>query len=425
MRDLPRPGRRLIGVVTALAALAAPRALALEQARILPPGARAVGLRLMHARVSERYSAQGNTVPLASPYALDLSFGDYLGLRGEDDETRMFRAFLLSQGGDEKLSLGRVQPRIESHLTVAAPVLSFGLARGWMLALGVPVVRAESALSVDLALGGAFEDLAGKLSSPEINQPEERRLLESEMTSIDSRIATAFARAGYRPQSRWRQQDLGDVQLFARRLLFEDARDTLTLHLGSVLPTGRVKDPDVLLDQGSGDGQWDFQLGLLWDRRILGLGLSANVFGKATAQLPGRRTIRLATEREALRVPKARVNFDPGDLLEAGASLRWQGPAWIQIGAGINVQARAADRLSSGSPVTRLRLLARDKPQSLPFTAQRLLEAELELGLSSLDAFLAQAASVPFESRLGLRRPFAGRDGPRVPWLQWESLFFF
>lgn len=233
------------------------------------------------------------------------------------------------------------------------------------------------------------------------------------------------------PGNRVGQWALGDVELHAALRLLEggaagDATGGLAYQVGAGalvrLGTGTTDDPEVLLDLGTGDGQIDIEGRVFSNVRSGRFGLWSDL--RYGVQRPRTLTRRVGPAELPFvpQVNRATVEWTPGDYLQLELSPRYHFTDELAFTAGYRLFRKGEDGF--------VRLTPAPEPADLaPFptppiftdvlllaegTEERLHEVGAGLVLSTLDAWRAGRASLPFEARFGVRWAAAG-EGRMLP----------
>jgi len=89
-----------------------------------------------------------------------------------------------------------------------------------------------------------------------------KRALITGITGQDgSYLARNLIDNGYKPLQNWSGKGLGDTQLVLKNRSFDADGVAVATQAIVTAPSGRIDDPDNLLDKGFGDGQWDVAVG--------------------------------------------------------------------------------------------------------------------------------------------------------------------
>lgn len=391
-------------------------AQAFENAKVMPKGVSRLNLRLVNTTIREKTDGSGATRPLAKPLSKDLAFRDVLKGEKETLKRELTAGFLLSNGIDEASSLGRFDADLAGRVTVYAPIYSIGVTDRFTLAATLPVY--DAAMNVDLGFvagpgSTAFRDT---LVAGFNNQAEGARDFVSRINDAVGRLENKLVENGYARIEPWRETALGDAQILARYALAKNAPVNMAVMAGAVLPTGRVDDPDNLIDIGFGDGQWDGLLQLSADQPAGQTGFFFNQYARYTAQIEDRQAVRLKTADETIEVPKRTVGRDLGDKVNAGFSVQYEGDQGLTSGAGYNFYRKDKDIYRVDGP-------AKQELQSATF--QRSHELEFSVGYSGVPAFRRGQLAVPFECAVTYKHQVASENLPVTHFVQFETGVFF
>ncbi len=404
-----------VSALTFAALASAPHAAAFENAKVLPEGVRNVDFRTVNASLDEKTDASGKTVPLASPLMQDLTFNKMAS--GESElKGNQLRAFLLNNGFDANLAVGRFTADLKGNLSVVAPVLSYGLTSDLTLAIAVPYYRANTSVKVGFtpnATGQAFLDA---LAKPENNNTAAAREAGLKLNDAVGRLNAKLRDHGFNELNDWSASGLGDITLAAKAKVYERGPLSLATTGGAVAPTGRIDDPDILTDVAFGDGQWDL-FGQVAADEDLGLGFGLNQYAKYTAQLPGTKTVRAATKDESIEVRKVRTRYKLGDKFDGGASLQYAAVLGPLVGVGASYFRKIGDVYRGVDPLVKAKL--EDE------TDQEALNGELQLGYSTVALYQQKRFAVPFEIKATYLKQVASRHIPVTDLAQFDLNLFF
>lgn len=395
-----------------------PAAYAAEDAKVMPAKIRRVTLRYVGTDISEKTDGGFNAVPLSKPLNKALTFNDIL--KGEKDPVKnaLTAGFLTAEGFNAGDAVGYFAADVKTRVQVTAPIFTLGVTPHTTLAVAVPVYRMQTAAEVSFQSNDMGQKFINALSSDYNNQSASAREAAAKLNDAVSRLNTKLTDNGYRTLQNWSGQGLGDTQLVIKNRSFEKDAFALATQATVTAPTGRIDDPDNLLDKGFGDGQWDVTLGAVSEESLAGVveGLSLSQFVRYTDQLPGQRTIRLVTASETIEVPKQRVSFDLGNRLETGAAAMLSTQSGWGGAMGYNYMFKTADRYET-NPDTRS-VLERD-------TIETQHQAEAELVYSGVPAFRRGSIPVPFEVKFAYKRQLSSRNMPVTHQVQIDTGVFF
>jgi hypothetical protein len=389
-----------------------------EDAKVMPAKIRRVTLRFVATDISEKTDGGFTANPLSKPLNKALTFNDIL--KGEKDPVRnaLTAGFLTAEGFKTNEAVGFFAADVKTRVQVTAPVFTLGLTPATTIAVALPVYKMQTAAAVSFRANEMGQKFINALTSDFNNQTSSARDAAAKLNDAVSRLNTKLVDNGYLPLQSWKGQGLGDTQLVLKNRSYESGAFALATQAIVTAPTGRIDDPDNLLDKGFGDGQWDIAVGTAAEQSLSGLveGLSVSQYARYVEQLPARRTLRLVTSSETIEVPKARVFFDLGNRIETGAAaLLATQTGWGGV-LGYNYSYKGSDRYDV--PAETRSVLEKD-------TIETLHQAEAELVYSGVPAFRRGSIPVPFEVKLAYKRQIMSRNMPVSHQIQLDTGVFF
>ncbi len=391
-----------IGIAALGVALLAPNALAFENAKVLPQGVRNVDMRSVTTDVEEKTDDSGSRQPLSKPLAQDLTFGKIA--KGEDElKANQLRAFLLSNGFKEDDVVGSFTADLKGHISVFAPIMSYGVTDDFTLAIAVPYYKAQTSIQVGFKPNATAQAFLNSLAATQNNQTASARDAGDKLNKAVARLNTKLADNGYRDLEDWQGQGLGDITLAGKMRVYQAKRLEVASTNGLVLPTGKTDDPNVLNDLAFGDGQTDLFSQLSLDQP-LNFGFRLNEFGKYTVQLPGKKTVREVTPDESIEVDETNTNFKLGDKVDAGTALTFEPAIGLMAGVGYSYFHKFGDTYREVAFDTKHMLEAHSEQ-----TAQN---AEAMLGFSTVQAYQAGTFAAPMDLKLSYTRQYQSRNMP-------------
>lgn len=382
----------------------------------MPKGVRRVSLRLVNTSIDEKTSPDGERRSLGRPLSKDLTFKDIAKNEANPTKRALTKGYLGYAGYGDTQGVGAFDADVESRVTVFAPIATYGLTDRVTLAVAMPIYNMATSIDAGFrpnATGQAFVD---GLADGWNNQRASASEATAKINDAVRRLNDKLDRNGYRTLENWQETGPGDLQVIAKVRTFDAGLVSNAATLGAVAPTGRVDDPDNLIDKGFGDGQWDLLAGTAFDQPLGATGLSLNQYGRYTWQLPGQRDIRLATEDEAIEVEKRRTTFKLGDKIDAGTSLQYGADFGLTSGAGYNFYHKLADVYDA--PAASKQKLQRD-------TMEQAHQLEVELGYTGVPAYRRGQIPVPFEAKFNYKHQLASRNMPVSHLLQFDAGVFF
>jgi hypothetical protein len=190
---------------------------------------------------------------------------------------------------------------------------------------------------------------------------------------------------------------LGTKYRYFKSPIFEASSKILFM-----LPTGETDNPDNLVDLPLGDGQTDLELTMA--QTYTGINkLDISLAFRTIIQLPDKHEMRVPKDEEDLLPDisqKEILRRDLGDSLETQLSMYWKPSSYVFTRTAYSYTVKSSDRFAGDKDLA-YNLLSRN-------THSRLHQLNLEIGLSTVDTFLRNAAIIPMEIMFGYVRPLAG-----------------
>lgn len=391
------------------------QAYAFEDSKVMPKGIRRLTLRVVNTDINQKTDATGSANELERPLAKDLTFKDIL--KGEKDPVKrqVTAGYLTYENFNTSDSVGSFTADLKGRLTVFAPIMTYGLTEKVTLAAAMPVFNMAMSVGMGFKTNSTGQAFLKSLNNPYNNQTASARDAGDKINNAVARLNTKLVDNGYKPVDNWQANGLGDLQLLSKARVYDGTFVKSALTGGVVLPTGRTDDPDILIDKGFGDGQWDVFFGAAIDEPIADTGLTLNQYAKYTHQLPGQRTVRMVTAEESIEVPKERVRFKLGDKIEAGTAVQMESDLGVGGGVGYNYYRKFGDLYKAGASSS---LLAKD-------SLEQSHQAELELVYSGVPAFRRKEIPVPFETKVSYKRQLASKNMAVTHFVQFDAGVFF
>lgn len=390
-------------------------AAAFDNAKVLPKGVRSVNIRSINTDINETTDARGGKLVLADPLFKDLTFAkiakDETPLKAEQ-----LRAFLASNGLAEGDAVGQFTADLQGHISVIAPIASYGVSDKLTLAVALPIYSAQTSIVMGFRPNETANTFLTALARPENNQTAAARDAADKLNNAVARLNTKLVDNGYRELENWEGQGVGDLTLAAKYRFLSLADLSGATTLGVIAPTGQVDDQDVLNDIAFGDGQWDVFAQLSTDEEIAHH-LVLNQFGKYTVQLPGAKNVRAVSADEQIEVNYDATRFKLGDKLDAGTSVTWEPQFGLITGVGYTYFRKFADLYRDINPDTKFEL--EDGSDQVAHNA------EAVLGYSTVALYQAGVVPVPLELKLSYTRQLYSQNMPVSDLAQIDFSLFF
>jgi hypothetical protein len=305
-------------------------------------------------------------------------------------------------GLTEKLTVGAVAPYLWQRNDVTArldttkanigknPVYQLGVFTG------VPGLEPlDGAPLIPIAVGNLIGLPVQTLSTDEVQQ-----ILGAGL-DINGDGVIDIPGFGFKPIRTWEGQGFGDIDIGLKYQYYKSKEWRLASQFGVRLPTGKVDDPDNLVDRGFGTGAWALLFRLNNDYTgIRNVTLNASV--NYDMYLPDRQTLRVPDDvNRPITANKEKVKRDLGDVVELEASSKWAFTKVFSWSLLYKYGHSFKDRISGGKGFNYKSL-----EDETNYTEHVLVTG---LGYTTLPMFLAKKFPLPLNVALNYRNRFAGR----------------
>jgi hypothetical protein len=398
----------------ALAQLGLSRPSAFENAGMLPDGVRNLRYRYISMPTYDKYDATHNTVPLGNALNKNVSFEDLASGKETKTEQNEARA-LMKNEGVEKLSqiAGRTTGTVSAQVNAHVPVFAYGVNEKWTLGLAVPVIESQVRIETGSVANASFQKFANSLKASKADK------YDTAKRDFARAIAKKLEDKGYKPLEDSDSSDIGDIRFVSKYALSRNSESTFALLTGVTLPTGREKDIDKAVDVPTGDGQYDLDLGFLYDYRFYD-GWVSSVVAAYTWQVQDRLETRIPEEADSLiSADKDLVRRDLGDIFRSQLMLRYDFEVGYFLGSGYLFQYKNKDSYE-GQAYSQQRYGWLEKN-----TQQTMHSAEVAMGWSTINLYRAGKFVAPAEVSLTHSVQFAGKNIAKDAITAFEMALFF
>ncbi|MDD4974369.1 MAG: hypothetical protein PHY93_08445 [Bacteriovorax sp.] len=221
----------------------------------------------------------------------------------------------------------------------------------------------------------------------------------------------------YQPLGKWKATDFGDAELGMMYQLKKWSNAGALINFGTVAPTGRKDNPDILQDIAFGDGQWDafFE----WGGGInLSGDWSLDNWTRYTYQFPYTATVRTPDSSTfPVTANKGEARIKLGNKAQTNLQCNYKlSEQWMTSLAYSFEYTEPTDYKSSN-------------PRSdaiLETDTEKLTHiARLNLGYSTLALYLQKRFFAPISFNLAVQSIFAGKNVPKYERADFEVRLFF
>ena len=180
--------------------------------------------------------------------------------------------------------------------------------------------------------------LVDVLHSEGYNQTEQARAVAGQLNQFIGAMNAKLALNNFQALNNWEGRGVGDTTVAAKYRFVDEALNKFAVTAGVVAPTGRVDDPDHLIDIPFGTGAWAGFSSFIADQYLTN-DLFLNQYAKFTYLAPARKEIRLKTSDEAIEVDK-RGFLSIGSQIDMGASAQYEPSNGAVAGVGYVFSAK-------------------------------------------------------------------------------------
>jgi len=372
--------------------------ISLNTTQVLPKGVRSARVGGVTTMVDSWYDGGSQDVTVASPLIQELSYERLL--RAENDESLKLNieSQLKAKGIPLDTIAGTSLADLNTRVTATIPALAMGVTDSWTLAVAVPVVhtRVDEATSFDSTPGlqKVVDEFAQKGRG-------DTKTIESKLNDV---IATELDNKGYLPLEDREMTEVGDINLISKLRLYNGYSVKWALTNLLVIPTGRTRAINRLIDPAAGDGQWDFGTTSQMAFPITSKFRLLHEVGYLV-QLPDTQDTRIPVSSGEIlsRDVDLGARRDMGDIAHTMFGMMYQPFNFLTLGLGYQAAYKQQDRWQ-GDIVdpSRYELIGQ-------FTEQYMQAAILQVGATSVQAYRAKQFPIPLTANLTYSRAFDGR----------------
>jgi hypothetical protein len=319
-------------------------------------------------------------------------------------------------GAFNELEIGRYQLTPIAEVDVQVFGIGHGVSDTLTVYAGIPFYKAKVNIDFKRTKGNNYQGVATMLSG------EDQGLLTNITNGLpditEGVIQTVLTDYyGLKPLGSWVASGLGDIELGVMKRFYKNRDFGLLAKFGTVLPTGRVDDPDILQDIKFGDGQWDAFL-------EFGGGLKffyfdeLNLSARYTYQFSGEFNLRVPDlEGVSLGSRKTKIIKTPGDKIDVMVNLKKKLSSLFYVD-GTYLFNFIGESKFKGNESYKLNNLIQNK-----FSQGSSLEAKI--GLSTVNSYLQKEFFLPVDFNINYLLQFAGKNTQKVNRIQTELNLFF
>ena len=380
-------------LIIGLGSIFATSGFAVENAKVLPKGARNLDLKSVFTSIHEKSDSIGVYHPIAEPLAKEFTFRKVL--ENEKGINKMLLKSFMQGRFSEDDSLGHFTADMKGNISILAGVLSYGVTEHLTLAIGVPFYQAKMNVKMGFEASPNALRLVEELNTPGNNQPGKSREIAAKITNAVGELNQKLLDNGYQPIQDFSKSGIGDITLAAKYQILNHPHVRLANAAGTIAPTGYAGDSSVPINIPFGTGSWGF-FNTFYIDEPLTQDFWFNQYFKYTYQLPTRKTVRLKTEDETITVPRDDVRHKIGDRFETGISAQYEPSFGLIAASGLSYTRKHGDRYSVDD-LNSKSAIEKDSHDWATYW-------EAKLGYQSIPAFLRKEFPIPFNVTLEMKR---------------------
>ena len=270
-----------------------------------------------------------------------------------------------------------ISPKAEIDVQVFG--LGYGLSKTTTIYFGVPFYEAVVGIDFKRTKGNNYSEISSRLD--ENDQATLVSITNGLPDITEGVIQTVLVdHYGVKPIGKWVASGMGDIEVGFMQQIFSSNEFGSLIKFGSVIPTGKIENPDILQDISFGDGQLDLFM-------EAGVGFSSpfldeiNFSGRYTYQIASQKTYRIPDlEGISLGTRSAQFTEKLGDKIDLMANVKKDVNSifYTQLSLFFNYQGQTVLTGESSDLLNKL-------PSFQETYASNL---ELKLGLSTVENYL-------------------------------------
>lgn len=385
----------------------------------LPKGVRLVALRQVQTTaITGGFDPEGSKNSLA--FNQSLSSKELSEIKGADiyfDELKN-----ISAEAYDKFTTGAYYIDANAQVKVQGIGVAYGVTNRLTAYVSIPYYRADVSMKIKRTEKNNYEQIANILN--ESGDPSDTAYFLNQLTeqlpdADGELLQTVLMRNyGYEPIGDWSGQGLGDIELVGLYRLTDWQQSGLASSFGVVLPTGRVKNPDMLQDIPFGDGQTDLFLEFGGGVSLLDTKLEIDSQIRYTYQFGSTKSLRIPQSSQ-MRFSDKKGDFKEklGNKINYNFSGQYKHRIWLNSILGYEFKNRGDSYFESDYAQAN-QILAEDSHE-----VSHTLKAGLKL--STIDLYKTGKFAAPMSLEFIGRRVFSGENTPQMTRFDLEFRLYF
>ena len=329
----------------------------------------------------------------------------------------------------EKMNFGLIDMNAHVDLHANAFGLAYGLGHGVMIVGTLPIISADVRLNGGYQGTTSVQDTIAALQQRSASLPTRSprmdaliQLLQQLPSPTGGNLQAAIVeKLGYKPVGNWSGGGIGDAEVFAHYRFIDNPHYREAVRLGIDAPTGRVKDPDNLVDIPFGKGNASIFAQTIHDFPIWNEHVTFHAQGKFEYEVPASRTYRLFSDPSVpLSSEKETLDYQRGNRwsLGSGTSLQFFVPG-LKFTAEYEYSGQFRDSVTPGQKAGYDYSILTQRSDMEAHTIT------VGVSFSTVPMFLSKKFPIPCMLGLNYSRVFSGVNADQVEmaYLHFESYF--
>lgn len=405
-------------------------AISAETASILPKKVsrfRVVGVQT--GAVTERLNSNGRIEPITSSLNRSLTAADLAKQNPKlqqlvDGVKKVDKVF--DRNYADSLVTSNLYSNFDLQATQVMPCYEYGISDKWNLGIRIPIVRRVAHASFSASTVNNANAVKNNYRGVDKTGQLDAGLAQLAAMNLDTNYYTQsiFTSKGYDAPHNFESTDLGDIEVGGKYLIRKSTYHVSSIQTGLRLPTGKRKSRTNIFDSGTGNGTWatgaylfnDFYPKANW---IVGTAFKGiyNLPDKYVTAVPRDENDSLPSNlpqdgqvQQVSRVSGMEYNAELSSTLRLFNSsvAPWIAYQWFQHGV---------DKYSGTG-----NLYYAGLEKGTDFTRHAF---EIGAGYSTVSAYVAKKAKIPYSIEALYNRTFAGRNASYVSYGRVDLISYF
>ena len=368
---------------------------------------------------NDKFDTSGTVVGVGDALNTDVTYQQLVDSQKTTVERGVLEGYLTRHNRNMNSIAGRTTGVVNVEVDAHVPIFAWGITHQWTAAVVIPVVTVKTHVDTGFVTHPDFQKVATKLVA-EGKGFKAKEVKNKTNTSIPNKNNDY----GYEPipssLSHREETSLGDIRLINKVQLLKEDNYALTLQNDWILPTGQTTNVNRLVDIPTGDGQLDFNMGVIgeyylnsrttfWTR----LGYTWQTSDKVTRRIPENLDSSISADIDK------QVYRNLGDSLYTSIGGSFDVYQGIKLKAQYSFQYKEKDKYEGDQyEASRYSFLSKDSLQELHVL-------QVGMNYSTIPLFQNKQFPVPLDFNLISGIPLSGRNVTKDPSVVAEVAIYF